>query len=267
MNEMILDHDGGLTGDLDVIEKRLIARRRALGLLAGFSASGLLGSRAWAASCIADAAETSGPYPADGTNRSSGATSDILTQSGIVRSNIRRSFIGTTTLAQGVPLKLTLTLVNTNASCAVLSGYAVYLWHCDRAGLYSLYTAPSESYLRGVQVTNANGKVAFTTIFPGCYSGRWPHIHLEIFKTRALATVGTKAVLTSQLALPSAVATTVYNTASGYSASIANFKKITLATDNVFRDDTAAQLAAMTPTMTGSVSAGYVATATVGVPV
>ena len=266
MNEIILEHGEGLGSDLDVIERRLIARRRALGLMAGLSAS-LAGGRALGAACLADPQETAGPYPADGTNRSSGATSDILTRSGIVRSDIRRSFIGTTTLAQGVPVRLTLTLVDTKASCAALSGYAVYLWHCDRGSRYSLYTAPSESYLRGVQVANAKGQVTFMTIFPGCYPGRWPHMHFEIFKSRASATVGTKAVLTSQLAMPSAIAGRIYDNAAGYSASVANFKNISLAEDGVFGDDTMAQLTVMTPKMAGSVADGYVATATIGIAV
>jgi hypothetical protein len=101
---------------------------------------------------------------------------------------------------------------------------------------------------------------------PGRSSGRWPHIHREIFKSRAVATIGTKAVLTTPLALPSAVANTIYNSAGGYSASVATFKKIIPATDNLFRNDIAAQLAAMTPAMTGSITSGYVATAIVGVP-
>lgn len=267
MSEVILDQDGGLRDELERIERRLIARRRVLGMMAGLSAGGLVVGRAWGAACLADPKETSGPYPADGTNRSSGATSDVLTRSGIVRSDIRRSFISTTTLARGVLVRLTLTLVDTKASCSPLSGYAVYLWHCDRAGGYSLYTAASESYLRGVQITNAKGRITFTTIFPGCYSGRWPHMHFEIFKSRAAATVGTKAVLTSQLAMPSAIASRVYNNAGGYSASAANFKNVSLAGDLVFGDDTMAQLTAMTPKMSGTVADGYVATATIGVAV
>ncbi|NDZ14639.1 intradiol ring-cleavage dioxygenase [Variovorax sp. WS11] len=216
-------------------------------------------------SCTAVAGETAGPYPADGTNTSSGATSDVLTASGIVRSDIRSSFISSTTQAQGVLTTLTLTLVNTNSSCAPLSGYAIYLWHCDRDGNYSLYTAAAESYLRGVQVTDANGQVTFTTIFPGCYSGRWPHIHFEVFASQAAATTGRNAVLTSQLALPSAACSAVYPYATGYTSSVNNFANVSLTTDNVFSDNTAAQLAAMTPAMSGSVSAGYTGTATIGI--
>ncbi|CAN7633895.1 intradiol ring-cleavage dioxygenase [Variovorax sp. LjRoot290] len=216
-------------------------------------------------SCTALPGETAGPYPADGTNSSSGATSDVLTASGIVRSDIRSSFISTTTQAPGVLTTLTLTLVNTNSSCAPLAGYAIYLWHCDRDGNYSLYTAAAESYLRGVQVTDANGQVTFTTIFPGCYAGRWPHMHFEVFASLATATTGRNAVLTSQLAMPSAACSAVYPYATGYTTSVNNFAAVSLTTDNVFSDDTAAQIAAMTPAMTGSITAGYTATATIGI--
>lgn len=215
---------------------------------------------------IADPAETAGPYPGDGTNSASGSTNNVLIQSGIVRSDVRPSFLsGSTNVAAGVAVTLTLTLVNVNASGAPLSGYAIYLWHCDRSGNYSLYSAPAESYLRGVQVTDTNGQVTFTTIFPGCYDGRWPHIHFEVYASLSTATSGRNAVLTSQLALPSATCSTVYNGATGYSTSISNFARITLASDNVFGDNTSAQLAQQTPTMTGSVTDGYVATAVIGI--
>lgn len=229
------------------------------------SSSGSTSTTTSSSSCTAAASETAGPYPADGTNTSSGATSDVLTASGIVRSDIRSSFISSTTQAQGVLTTLTLTLVNTNSSCAPLSGYAIYLWHCDRDGNYSLYTAAAESYLRGVQVTDANGQVTFTTIFPGCYSGRWPHMHFEVFASLAAATTGRNAVLTSQLAVPSAACSAVYPYATGYTTSVNNFAAVSLSTDNVFSDNTSAQMAAMTPTMTGSISAGYTATATIGI--
>src|SRR6185369_5639030 len=113
--------------------------------------------------------ETAGPYPADGSN----ANLNALALSGIVRSDIRSSIAGATGVAAGVALTVRLALVNTNGSCADLAGYAVYLWHCDRDGQYSLYSAgvTGENYLRGVQVSDSDGMVSFTTIFPGCYSG------------------------------------------------------------------------------------------------
>lgn len=229
------------------------------------SATTTSSSTASSSSCIADPQETAGPYPADGTNSASGSTSDILTSSGIVRSDIRSSFISTSTVAQGLLTTLTLTLIDTNASCAPLTGFAVYLWHCDAAGRYSLYTAAAESYLRGVQVSNDSGQVTFTTIFPGCYSGRWPHIHFEIFKSLSVATTGKNAALTSQLAMPASICNTVYGSLPLYSTSVSNFSAITLASDNVFGDNTAAQIAAMTPAMVGNITDGYAATATIGI--
>ena len=297
------DHDHGhsLAEDLERMEA-LVARRRALKWFAGVGTAALVaacggsdgsssdtvavttGSTATptptatatatptptatstSTACIADPTETSGPYPADGTNTSGGSTSNILTVSGVVRSDIRPSFISSTTVATGVQLTITLTLVNVNASCAPLVGYAIYLWHCDRNGNYSLYSgATAESYLRGVQVTDANGQVTFTTIFPACYSGRWPHMHFEVFSSLSNALGGKYAVLTSQLAMPAATCTTIFADTSVYPTSKTNFAQVTLASDNVFGDNSSAQLAVQTPTITGSASAGLVGTATIGI--
>lgn len=308
MHDHIEDHDRGLAHDLQIISAQLIERRRALAWLAGggsalvlagcgggdssdtastttstgtttattTSATSSTGSTTSSTSsgtttsgtCIADPSETSGPYPADGTNTSSGSTSNVLTASGIVRSDIRTSFLTSTTTAEGVQLSLTLTLVNASNGCTPLAGYAIYLWHCDRAGNYSLYSgAATESYLRGVQVTDANGQVTFTTIFPACYSGRWPHIHFEVFASTSAATSGRAALLTSQLAMPSDICTTVYNGATGYSASVTNLARVSLSSDYVFGDNSSAQIAQQTPSMTGSVSAGYTATNTIGIAI
>jgi protocatechuate 3,4-dioxygenase beta subunit len=216
------------------------------------------------ASCSNTPSETAGPYPGDGTNTNGSSLVNVLTQSGIVRSDIRSSFGGYSGTAAGVPLAVTLQLVNTNASCAALSGYAVYIWHCDRAGNYSLYSsaALNQNYLRGVQVSDAGGKVSFTSIFPGCYSGRWPHIHFEIYRSLALATSGTNDILTSQLALPAAACKQVYGVASGYEASVSNFNSTSLASDNVFGNDSAAlQLASVT----GDAGNGFTANIVVGI--
>lgn len=291
------DHDFGLRRDLEVMAERLIARRRALGLIGAGGASLLTaacsggssggsastsaatttttttttgsggGTTTTSGSCIADPSETNGPYPSDGTNMANGVLSNVLIQSGVVRSDIRPSFGSSTTVAQGVPLTLTIKLVNVNAGCAALSGYAIYIWHCTRDGLYSLYSSgvQSENFLRGVQATDANGELTFTTIFPGCYSGRYPHIHFEVFRSLSAATGQSSAILTSQFAMPRDVCSTVYAGAAGYSASVNNLAQVTTSNDNVFGDNTAAQIAAMTPSVTGSVSAGYAGVVTVGV--
>lgn len=219
-----------------------------------------------AGSCIADPAETAGPYPADGTNASSGSTSNVLTAGGVVRSDIRSSFIATSTVAGGAKTTITLTLVNVNAACAPLAGYAIYLWHCDRSGNYSLYSgAANESYLRGVQVTDANGQVTFTTVFPAAYSGRWPHMHFEVFSSLANALGGKYAILTSQLAMPAATCNTIFADTTTYPSSKANFASISLSSDNVFGDNTQAQLTQQTPTVTGTAAAGLTASAIIGI--
>lgn len=231
-------------------------------------------------SCSVTPSETNGPYPADGTNRASGATSNVLTSSGIVRSDIRPSFISSTTVATGVLLTLTLKLVNVNNGCTPIAGAAIYIWQCDVLGRYSLYSSGviTESYLRGVQFTDANGEVTFTTIYPACYSGRWPHIHFEIYLGLTATSsnslpAGTEAnpndgdddcALISQLALPDAINQLVFAD-SRYSTSVANYRQISLSSDNVFGDNTSAQIAQMTPELSGSVSAGYTGTATIAI--
>jgi protocatechuate 3,4-dioxygenase beta subunit len=166
-----------------------------------------------------------------------------------------------------LPLQLTITLVNSNMACSPLEGYAIYIWHCDSGGNYSLYSSSvqNENYLRGVQVTDANGQVTFTTVFPGCYSGRYPHIHFEIYPSLAAATTYRSSVLISQMAMPSSVCQAIYNNVSGYTQSISNFAAISTSTDNVFGDNTAAQLAQQTPSLAGSVSSGYSGTILIGV--
>ena len=200
--------------------------------------------------------ETAGPFPGDGSN---GPT--VLSSTGVVRSDIRSSFAGLNGTADGVPLTLELTIVSAS-TCAPLAGRAVYIWHCDRPGRYSLYTAgvTNQNYLRGVQEADANGKVRFTTVYPGCYAGRWPHIHFEVFPSLAAATSVANKNATSQIALPKATNDLVYATA-GYEASVANQAQVTLASDNVFSDGSSLELA----TMTGSLAAGLTATLTVGV--
>ena len=221
------------------------------------------GSGSTTSSCSTIPEETAGPYPGDGSNTSNGSLANALALSGIVRSDIRRSFGSASATAAGVSLTLTLKLVNSSMSCANLSGYAVYLWHCDRDGNYSMYSASivDQNYLRGVAVSNGNGEVTFTTIFPGCYRGRMPHLHFEVYPSLSAITSYTNKVATSQIALPVAACQTVYNSATGYSASIANLAAISFATDNVFSDGTTLEMA----TVSGSVSAGYAATLTVGV--
>src|SRR5262245_48118085 len=294
------DHPHGLQFDLELLARRqLEQRRRALGwLLAGGAVtlvaacgggdgsttasstsssgsgsssgggSGTSTGSGTTTSCIANAEETQGPYPGDGSNTVNGMATNVLTESGVVRSDIRSSFGSSTTAAPGIPLTLTFTVVNSNTQCSVLAGYAVYIWHCTRDGNYSMYSSSvqNENFLRGVQVTDSNGQVTFQTIFPGCYSGRYPHIHFEVYPSLGMATLYTNRVLTSQMAMPRDICSTVYGSASGYSASLSNLGNITTSNDNVFGDNTTAQIALMTPVISGDVTNGFTGTATIGVP-
>ena len=270
------DHDRGLSHDLP----RLLSRRRMLSLL-GVGTAGTLAlvacgtdeaTPATAATTAAGATsaatgtatateeipeETGGPYPADGSN---GVT--VLTESGIVRSDIRTSFGSGSATAAGVPLTIALTVLDVSDGAAPLKKAAVYLWHCDQGGNYSLYSqgVEDENYLRGVQETDPAGKVTFTSIYPAAYSGRWPHIHFEVYESLAAATAAGEKLRTSQLALPEDASKAVYATA-GYEQSVGNLARSSLASDNVFSDGYSLQLA----TVTGSVTAGYTATLTVPV--
>ena len=242
--------------------------------------------------CVAEIPEeTAGPYPADGSSGGPGGDGDptgtppgggpadsppssvsaaqtggvnVLTRSGVVRKDLKTS-LGTGNTAAGVPTTLTLQLVNSAGACAPLAGYAIYAWHCNRDGEYSLYSADvlEEDYLRGVQETDADGMVTFETIFPACYAGRWPHIHFEIYPSLSAATSAANKLHTSQLAVPQAICEAVYNNAEGYSQSVTNLLQISLSSDNVFSDGYASQLAGVT----GSINKGYTMTLQVGVDV
>lgn len=284
----VIDEDHrGLVYDI----RTLIDRRRALGIFGGVALTSLLaacgaegGGDASAApsgspsatsgptatptpsaSATAEASgpagevpdETGGPYPADGSNGV-----NVLDDSGIVRADIRSSFGSSTTVAPGVPLSVALT-VRDAATGAALAGRGVYLWHCDRDGRYSLYSqgVENENYLRGVQETDQNGTVRFTSIYPACYSGRWPHIHFEVYEDVATAVASGPIVKTSQIALPDETNAAVYAT-SGYEQSVRNASQVSLQSDNVFGDDAGIHQIA---TMSGSVGSGYTASLTIGV--
>ncbi|MET4095259.1 intradiol ring-cleavage dioxygenase [Arthrobacter sp. UYCu712] len=280
------NHDRGLEFDLST----LLSRRRSLGMILGAGAAAALaacspggssgsasttaaaGSTTAAATGTATATasasptltraiaecgvdipkETAGPYPGDGSNGP-----NVLAASGVVRQDITASFGTSTSTADGVPLTVTLTLLDNANGCTPLAGAAVYAWHCDKDGKYSMYDSglKNENYLRGVQEADANGQVTFKTIYPGAYSGRWPHIHFEVFESMNNATAAGQVLAVSQIALTEAACKEVYASA-GYESSTANFPRTTLKSDNVFGNDGGIyQLA----TMAGSVPEGYTA--------
>jgi protocatechuate 3,4-dioxygenase beta subunit len=208
-------------------------------------------------SCSTIPEETGGPYPGDGSNGP-----NVLSESGVVRKDIRSSIGGASGVADGVPYTIQFTVVDTDNGCKPMTGAAVYVWHCDREGNYSMYSqaAADQNYLRGVQEVDANGIASFASIFPACYSGRWPHVHFEVYPSVAAATSGGTKLATSQIALPEDVCDAVYAT-SGYEQSVRNLSQVSLASDNVFSDGWTPE----TPSMTGSASSGYVSSLVAGV--
>jgi protocatechuate 3,4-dioxygenase beta subunit len=277
------DHDRGLSHDLP-----MLSRRRTLTLFGGAGLAAALASCGIGSTDQSEAAdspspsgtsgagstgaesetvtsstgteipeETAGPYPGD---RSNGV--NVLTETGIVRSDITTSFGSASAIAVGVPLTITLSVLDVSSGSGPLAGAAVYLWHCDINGKYSLYSdgITQENYLRGVQETGSDGSVRFTSIFPAAYSGRWPHIHFEVYPSLEAATTASGRLRTSQLALPEDACALVYAT-DGYEQSVRNMAQTSLDTDNVFSDGYSLQLA----TVTGDVDTGMAATLNVPV--
>jgi protocatechuate 3,4-dioxygenase beta subunit len=259
MAPMHHDHDGGLAHDLP----KLISRRRALGLLTGGTAAAVLaacGSSPKPATSSTTAEipeETAGPFPGDGTNGP-----NALAESGVVRRDITKSFGGASGVAQGVPTTIEMTLLDVAKGGTPLAGAAVYLWHCTLDGRYSLYddAVANENFLRGVQESDKDGKLAFASIFPGAYSGRWPHIHFEVYESLDAATSAGTKLATSQIAIPQDACDLVYAT-DAYAQSLQNLAQTSLDGDMVFSDGYASQLA----TSTGTVDAGITLKLNVGV--
>jgi protocatechuate 3,4-dioxygenase beta subunit len=200
--------------------------------------------------------ETAGPYPGDGANGP-----DFLGMDGAVRSDIRPS-LGSSAAVAGVPMTVKLTVLDLKNQAKPLSNAGVYLWHCNQGGQYSMYSqgVTNETFCRGIQPTDANGTATFISVWPGAYSGRWPHIHFEVYPSVSTATSGSGKLKTSQIALPEDACDVVYAT-DGYSASIRNLAQTSLSTDMVFRDGWSQELA----TAAGTTTNGYTATLIIGV--
>ena len=137
--------------------------------------------------CVAQPRQTEGPYFVD---------------EHLKRSDIRLDpSTGRTTAGALFDLRLVVSQVTATGACAPLPGAQVDIWHCDAAGVYSdvqdrSFDTTGQKFLRGYQVTDADGRLRFTTIYPGWYPGRAVHIH---FKIRVPAGAGRIDEFTSQL--------------------------------------------------------------------
>lgn len=210
--------------------------------------------------CVEAADETNGPFPADGSNTAGDGSTAMLDQvytgTPIFRSSISESMSGS-------PLDLTITLQNVNNYCEALSGYYVYIWHCTAGGQYSGYTATNnggthssaETYMRGIQQTDTAGQVVFNTIYPGWYSGRTVHIHVEIY-----ADLDGSPIKTTQIAFPMVTSRAVVaQTAKGYPGTTG---LIDNSADSIFSDGTSGQMLAVSGT-----TSGYTGTISLGIKI
>ena len=183
-----------------------------------------------AAACAVTPTETVGPYP---------SLSDFI------RSDIREGKSGTA-------LTLTITGVDANNNCAPVEQAQVEIWQCDATGNYSQYgSQAAQTFLRGIQTTNSDGGVTFTTIYPGWYQGRATHIHVEVSRSGSSLKV-------TQIAFPESTNATVYATGV-YAARGSN--PTSNARDNIFADSIGSELA----TVSGDPASGLTASFRIGI--
>ena len=190
---------------------RLLSRRELVALF-GASAEAALargavaqvlpsGQQRTASDCVAQPAQTEGPYFVDEHLQRSDIRVDPAT--------------GARTDGAPLALRFALSRVLPDGTCAVLEGAQFDIWHCDARGVYSdvrdrSFDTTGQKFLRGYEVSDANGLVAFTTIYPGWYSGRAVHVH---FKIRVTAEGGRADEFTSQLYFSDALTDRVHATA------------------------------------------------------
>lgn len=194
------------------------------------SNSGSTGGTTTNGTCTVAPSETAGPFP-------------TKSPSSLLMNNI-------TSDRKGIPFTINITINNKNSNCAALANAIVDIWHCDADGYYSEYggsgvqqvNLTSVHFLRGRQVTNASGLVTFTSIFPGWYPGRAPHIHVQIYD------VNGKSLLTTQIAFPTDVCDKVYSTAT--SVYTKGTQDTANTRDNVFSDSLASELASISGDLT-----------------
>lgn len=181
---------------------------------------------------------------------------------GYNRSNILSNLDGTDTQT-GVPLTLTLYVYDSKKSCVAMQGVQVDIWHCNASGIYSaeaVESTTSESWLRGYQITDSTGKVQFTTIVPGWYSGRTTHIHLRLRSTYDES--DNSGTNTMQVFFNQTLIDTLATSVSPYSAEGTN--PTTNASDHVYSTE---EYGTTLMTLAGSTSAGYTASFSVYLPI
>jgi protocatechuate 3,4-dioxygenase beta subunit len=207
---------------------RILTRRDLVRLLGGAGAGGML----WLAGCGGNQRPSVAGDAGAAAAGSGGAVGMLdcaakpdmtlgpyYVDTGLTRADIRTDG-STGTAEEGVPLELAFSVARIAAgACTPLQGAVVDVWHCNALGVYSGVRDPGfdttgQTWLRGKQRTDARGRAAFTTIFPGWYRGRASHIHFTI---RSPAAAGTYE-FTSQLFFEEALLTSIYTGTAPYDA-------------------------------------------------
>jgi protocatechuate 3,4-dioxygenase beta subunit len=217
-------------------------------------------------SCAASTNVTRGPYFVDNQSDSN-ITNDDVDTSIPERSDIRSDTKGSTGTQSGLPLYPNIIVGSySGGSCSPIANAQVHIWHCNAQGVYSDVQASSndngadltgENFLRGYQYTDSNGKVSFTTIYPGWYSGRAVHIHIKVRVFDTAGNVTTEA--TTQLFFDDSVSSAVYAANSDYSRS--GTRDTMDSADSIY----AAESPALLLSLTGSDTTSYTGTISIGI--
>jgi protocatechuate 3,4-dioxygenase beta subunit len=183
---------------------------------------------------------------------------------GFNRSDITSNLDGTSTQS-GIPLALTVTVIDAQKGCVPYVGAQIDIWHCNAAGVYSDIAGENttaEQWLRGYQITDAEGRVTFKTIVAGWYAGRTTHIHLRIRSSYSEASSTSDGTNTTQCFFEQTFVDTLATTVTPYSAEGKN--PTTNASDRVYaeQEDGANEL-----TLTGDDTSGYTAAVTIALPI
>jgi protocatechuate 3,4-dioxygenase beta subunit len=216
-------------------------------------------------SCVAATNVTRGPYFVDNQSDPN-ITDDDVDASIPERSDIRSDTKGSTGTQGGLPLYLNIVVgAYSSSGCSSLANAQVHIWHCNAQGVYSDVQASSndndanltgENFLRGYQYTDADGKVSFTTIYPGWYSGRAVHIHVKVRVFDSSGNITTEA--TTQLFFNDSTTDAVYAANSQYERSTS--RDTLNASDSIYNSESPALLVDLTGSagtaFTGSISIG-----------
>jgi protocatechuate 3,4-dioxygenase beta subunit len=210
-------------------------------------------------SCLESTNVTRGPYFVDNAAHPN-IVGDVVDASIPERADIRSDTKSGSGTQSGLPLNLAITVgsYSSSGTCANISGAQVHIWHCNAQGEYSdVQNLTSENFLRGYQYTDSNGQVAFTTIYPGWYSGRTVHIHIKVRIFDSSGNVTTEA--TTQLFFADSNSTAVYSANSTYSRS--GTRDTVNALDSIYNEESPALLVSLT----GDATSGYAGTVSIGI--